>query len=297
MGLEAPGLNAARISLARKVEVTASSSAATGLKKDTLDIPQNAVAQKPAAQKPAKTIWGKIKNFFAQTWERIKKWFRPSQKTHPKPSNPESTRLSTQEATKFTPNTIKPLMREDYRSSFLQEASSTHNKKQIQLDKNIDETIAKCVKRNEFLGFDLNVLPAFGKADPVVRDKQGNILPFENKKAQEKFENFMASLSRLKKQYEKEKEEFSGIDKAKYEELDCATLEGISHKVENADEETAKKLNTQRLVAYQQVEEILDAKIEKVNYFQQHWLDKQQAEIQVHSRLEKRRKKLSRTGH
>lgn|GEM_PF-5498534 len=82
MSIEATGINAAKTGFSaatRKVEEAASSSAASGLEKDTLDISKNATAQKPA-----KGVWGRIKNAFTQIWNWLKRLF--SSKKTPKPA-------------------------------------------------------------------------------------------------------------------------------------------------------------------------------------------------------------------
>lgn len=222
-----------------------------------------------------------LRKFFSS---RSRKTAAPLEETKPK--------------TRFQPSKISHSahilelpVRLDLKSSF-PKASSTYSKRQIQLDKSVDEGIARAVKNNSFFGLELEVLPQFANAEAFMKDEQGGIIPFKNPEAKEKFENFIASFTRLEQQYKREKEQFLRVNKSEYEKLDRSIFEEIAHKVNNADEETSEKLNAQRLLAYERVEDRINAKIDKLNFFRKDWLEKeQQAKKTIQSDLKRLRRR------
>ena len=77
------GIKASSSAVIRKVEQTISSSessAATGLKKDTLDISKNSTPLQPA-----QCLWEEIKNYFAQIWNWLKGLFSAQNSKNLKP--------------------------------------------------------------------------------------------------------------------------------------------------------------------------------------------------------------------
>ena len=109
------GIKASSLGVIRKVEQTISSSessAATGLKKDTLDIPKNS---RPL--QPTPCLWEEIKNFFAQIWNWLKGLFSTQNSKNLKPmeesklqTNGSASSASMGEATKKKAQPVSPVI-------------------------------------------------------------------------------------------------------------------------------------------------------------------------------------------